>query len=114
MSDIAHSGPALAWVVLDPATVPEALRSRARTVALVTLLPSELAVLLGPRAWDSIIAPEDAELLGLVAAGHPGSYIARRLGISDRSVFRRLARWRERFGVSSTAELAAELSKRGF
>lgn len=114
MSETARPGVATAWVLLDPATVPAALQDRARTVALVALLPSEASALLGADALGSFIAPEDSQLLTLVAAGHSGSYIARRLGISDRSVFRRLAVWRDRFGVGSTAELAAELSKRGF
>lgn len=103
-----------AWIVLDPAAVPDAFKDRARNVALVALLPSEASTLVGSGALASIIDPDEAKLLKLVAAGHSGSYIARRLGISDRSVFRRLARWRDRFGVDSTAELAAELSKRGF
>jgi DNA-binding NarL/FixJ family response regulator len=102
------------WVVLDGAPVPRMWEERARPATLIPLLPDEAEALLVDDEVRSATTPEQAEFLALVAAGRPASYIARRLGISDRSVFRRLASWRDRFGVESTAELAAELSKRGF
>ena len=103
-----------AWVLIDAPTVPSEWERRARRVSLVALLPDEVDALLQSHELRPAVTPAEAEFLGLVAAGHPGSYIARRLRVSERSVFRRLARWREHFGVDSTAELAAELARRGF
>lgn len=103
-----------AWVFVDTASLPEAWKARARPVSLVALLPSEVQALVVSHRLHPAVEPEDVGFLELVAAGHSGSQIARRLGVSDRSVFRRLEKWRTRFGVDSTAELAAELARRGF
>lgn len=54
------------------------------------------------------------DLLRLASRGAAPSTIARSLALSTRTVHRRLARLRDQFGVDSTAELAAELSRRGF
>ena len=103
-----------AWVVIEASSVPPEWADRSRVVSLVALLPEEARSLLGDHEVRPAATPEDAEFLRLVAEGRAGSYIARRLGMSERSVFRHLARWRDHFEVESTAELAAELSKRGF
>lgn len=106
------SGSLGALFLFAPDAVPEHWRSRAVPMALVPLLPSEArSILEGPQAT---IAPEDEDLLRLAARGLTGADIARELGISLRSVERRLARLRRDLGVDSTAELAAFLSKRGF
>lgn len=80
--------------------------------ACIRLLPDEVAAIVG-RA-DGIEGPDDAEFLSLVASGQSAESIARRVHSAPRSVYRRLARLRSHFEVDTTAELVAELSRRGY
>jgi DNA-binding CsgD family transcriptional regulator len=99
-------------LILDPSLVPEEWQDRATLTALVRLLPDEAAAVVG-RA-DVVPGPDEAEFLALVASGLSAEAIARRVHSAPRSVYRRLARLRAHFGVESTAELVAELSRRGY
>lgn len=84
-------------------------------MSFVPLLPEEAAALTaGDDAQQAPQQPGGEEFLKLVARGLSARVIARQLGISPRSVHRRTARLRDSLGVGSTAELAAELSRRGF
>ncbi len=102
------------WVFLEPGAVPERWAERAIPVMLVPLTPEESAQMLNGQPVDAGALAPDADLMRLVARGLSAEVIARRLGLAARSVYRRLARLREIFGVGSTAELAAELARRGF
>lgn len=83
-------------------------------VKMVPLLPDEAAdVLIAGRAAPEVDA-EEAGLLSLVAEGLSNAAIARELGISPRSVQRRLARLQDRLGVTSKSELAVSLARQGF
>lgn len=82
-------------------------------MAWVPLLPTEADQILEEKSAEPD-ATDDPEFLRLVARGDAAGVIARRLSISTRSVHRRLARLRDSLGVASSAELAAELSRRGF
>ena len=93
--------------------VPERWRSRARAAHLIPLLPYEVTAMLAAGEAGSVEQGED-DLLRLAARGAAPSTVARSLGLSVRTVHRRLALLRDQFGVDSTAELAAELSRRGF
>ncbi|MEA2446724.1 MAG: Bacterial regulatory protein luxR family [Actinomycetota bacterium] len=102
------------WLFLRPNAVPERWRARAIPMAFIPLLPEEAAAL---TEGGTAAPPEQSggeEFLKLVARGLSARIIARQLGISPRSVHRRTARLRDRLEVGSTAELAAELSRRGF
>ncbi|HJR44778.1 MAG TPA: hypothetical protein VJ927_04180 [Actinomycetota bacterium] len=93
--------------------VPERWRDRARSASFVPLLPEEAEAVMATGAS----APEDPEgdaLMRLAARGAPAPSIARLSGVSIRTVHRRLARLRQQLEVDTTAELAAELSRRGF
>lgn len=102
------------WLILDPERVPEAWKDRVREMAWVPLLPSEAQRILEDGSAHPEPAADDPEFLHLVARGDAAGVIARRLSISTRSVHRKLARLRDSLGVASSAELAAELSRRGF
>lgn len=102
------------WVFLEPGSVPERWAERAIPVMLVPLTPEESAQMLNAQPVDAGAVTPDTDLMRLVARGLSAEVIARRLGLAARSVYRRLARLRETFGVASTAELAAELARRGF
>lgn len=106
-----HTG---GWVFLEPGSVPERWAERAIPVMLVPLTPEESAQMLNAQPVDAGALSPDTDLMRLVARGLSAEVIARRLGLAARSVYRRLARLRETFGVASTAELAAELTRRGF
>jgi DNA-binding CsgD family transcriptional regulator len=81
-------------------------------VAAIRLLPNEAAALVGKA--EVLEAPDEPEFLALVASGLAAEAIARRVHSAPRSVYRRLARLRNHFGVQTTAELVAELSRRGY
>jgi len=102
------------YLFLDPDSVPAEWADRVVPMAMVPLTEAESGQLLS----DEPVTPDrlmpDADLMRLVARGLSAEVIARRLDLAPRSVYRRLARLRDAFGVSSTAELAAELAARGF
>ena len=102
------------WLILDPDVVPPEWQERARVMAWVPLLPDEAEQILQKGSTAPQLAASDPDFLRLVARGEAPGSIGRRLGISTRSVHRRLARLRDQLGSRSSAELAAELSRRGF
>jgi DNA-binding CsgD family transcriptional regulator len=102
------------WLFLRPSEVPERWRARAVPMSFIPLLPEEAAALTAGEFTDEPDQSGGEEFLKLVARGLSARVIARQLGISPRSVHRRTARLRDTLKVNSTAELAAELSRRGF
>ena len=102
------------WVILSPRKVPEAWEARGVTVVLVPMTPSEASQLLSDAPVEQDIAPADLPLIHLVAQGHSAAEMARSLGVSERTVYRHVARLSDEFGVSSIQELATELARRGF
>lgn len=103
-----------AWVLLSPETIPERWRGRATTVSLVPLLPREAQQLLREGRVMPEVPEQEEAVARLAARGLKASSIARMLGVSPRTVHRRIARLRERLGIGSSTELAAELARRGF
>lgn len=110
----AHHEQPEGWIFLRPDAVPAAWRDRAVPVALVPLLPGETGQVLGPNGPGVGLDATDQRLLALVAEGRSKADIAEALGLTPRSVERRIAKLRRRFDVSSTAELIAAASRRGF
>ena len=105
---------AVGWLFLHPSAVPDEWSDRIRPVVLVPLDENELVSLLRSGSVEKTHTAQDEELLHLIARGLSVRAISRRLGQSERTVHRRLARLRDRYGVASTPELVAELSRRGF
>ena len=97
---------------IDPSLVPKEWQERATLSALIRLRPDEVAAIVGKAELSQ--EPDEAEFLALVASGLSAESIARRVHSAPRSVYRRLARLRSHFGVQTTAELVAELSRRGY
>lgn len=102
---------AAAWLFVRPDAVPAQWHDRAEPMALIPLVPEEVRHVLGT-APD--VEPGDVRLVRLAARGRTAAAIARDLGVSSRTVERRLAALRQEFGVGSTAELAVALAGRGF
>lgn len=102
-----------AWVLLPVGEVPEPWRGRARQVALIPLLPEELAAVLSGRAASPALDERDERIARLLTTGASLAEIGRAVGLSPRGVQHRLAALRRRFGVHSTAELAAYLARHG-
>ncbi len=83
-------------------------------MSLVRLLPEEAEKLLqSGQTWPAM-SLEEENLARLVASGMGAPEIARRLHMTPRSVYRRLAGLRRRFGARNSTELAAFLAKQGF
>ena len=107
-------GAADGWLFLHPSAVPDEWSDRIRPVVLVALDENELASILRSGSVERAHSTEDEELLALISRGFSVRAIASQVGQSERTVHRRLARLRDHYGVSSTPELVAELSRRGF
>lgn len=98
-------------VLLHTADVPEQWRMRAIPVSLVTLLPDEAAQLLAGEPVTPALEGDELAFARLVAKGETAAGIGRALGITTRTVYRRLARLRDRFGVATTPELLNRLGR---
>lgn len=81
-------------------------------MTLVPLTPPEVGDLLSGVPVASQV--RDLPLLRLVAEGLPVNQIARRLDVSPRTVYRRVARLKAQFDLMTLHDLAAELARRGF
>lgn len=84
------------------------------TLVVVPLLSAEAQQLFAGDEVRPEVDQDDELLISLLAAGEPPTVIARELGITPRSVYRRLAGLRDRFGLASTRELARYFALRGF
>ena len=94
--------------------VPERWRDRAVPLYLVPLLPQEAEQIVAGSTLLPDVHLDEEPLLRLVARGRKTVSIARELDVPLRTIERRLARLRERFNVSSTADLTILLSRLGF
>lgn len=104
----------VAWLLLPPSQVPARWANRIVPLALVPLLPAEAEEMLAGRVVVPELGRDDESLARLAAQGLSAEEIAKRLHMTPRSVYRRLARLRERFNVSTSSELAARLARLGF
>ena len=102
------------WVLVSDEDVPDRWRDRAVPLSLIPLLPEEADGILRTGWTDALASPEDEAVARLAARGASANEIARELHMTPRSVYRRLARLRERLGARSSAELVARLAEHGF
>ena len=102
------------WLVLENDDVPEAWSHRSMTITVLRLSADEAKRLLSGEHARPIVSDDDEELAHLVAAGLGVSQIAKRLHLTTRSIYRRLARLRAEFGVATVGELATTLSRLGY
>ena len=102
------------WLLMDPREVPSAWRRRVVQISLVPLLPEEMGQVLKQEGAFPSVPEEDLPILRFLAAGTPVTHIARETELPLRTVQRRVARYRDLLGVSTTAELSALLARRGF
>lgn len=110
--EVADIGAGPTWLIVPPTIeLPAAWSARTITVRLLALAPTEVAELIERKGTQR---DRDPPFLQLVARGLPARDIARRLRITDRSVYRRLAGLRDEFEVETNAELAAVLARQGF
>lgn len=102
-----------AWVLVPLGHVPEPWKNRAQPVALIPLLPDELADVLSGTAATPTLEERDERIARLLTSGASLAEIGRAVGLSPRGVQHRLAALRRRFGAGTTAELAAYLARHG-
>lgn len=93
----------------EPDELHAAIRAAARGEA--PLAPKAAAVLLSARserttAGDVELTPRERDVLELVIAGHPNKQIARKLGISEKTVKGHLTNVFQRIGVSDRTQAA--------
>lgn len=93
----------------EPEELHAAIRAAARGEA--PLAPKAAAVLLSARserttAGDVELTPRERDVLELVIAGHPNKQIARKLGISEKTVKGHLTNVFQRIGVSDRTQAA--------
>ena len=98
-------------LILPIDSVPSHWKPRVQFVALIPLMPDETEQVLAEEPITPRIADGEIPFARLVAGGSTISEIASALRISHRSVERRIAQLRERFGAESKAELAIFLSR---
>ncbi len=108
-----HADQPAGWLFLSPDAVPDAWSARARPAMFVALLPEETARLLRDQSVAPALDERDEQVARLTARGRTVDAIARELGMSSRTVARRLAHLRGRFGAGSTTELASLLAGGG-
>ena len=94
--------------------IPAAWQSRALRVWFVPLGSAEAFRLLERETPSASIDPEDEPLARLVARGLPAKAIAHELGLTTRSLYRRLARLRLHLEAGSIPELVATLAAAGY
>lgn len=99
------------WVLIEADAIPPTWAKRARKIALVPLLRGELESL---SIQADPLDDRDRQVAELLVQGRPISGVANQLGITSRTVERRLTGLRRRYGVDSTAQLIAELARQGF
>jgi DNA-binding CsgD family transcriptional regulator len=102
------------WLLIPDDALPERWESRAMRLSLVRLLPKEAEQFLEGGVTSPAMSDEEEGLARLVASGMGAPDIATTLHMTPRSVYRRLARMRKRFGARNSTELAAMLAKQGF
>ena len=102
------------WVLVSEEDVPARWKGRAVPMSLIPLLPEEADGILRTGWTDALASPEDEAVARLAARGASANDIARELHMTPRSVYRRLARLRDRLGARSSAELVARLTEHGF
>lgn len=68
----------------------------------------------GPEGAGAVVDAEERRLVQLLATGLTDSVIARTLGISDRTLHRRLRRLQERLGVQSRFQLGLHAARQGW
>ena len=107
------SRPPAGWLILDDTSAPARWAGRHRSVVLVPLLPDEVSDLLEKGSATPTLTPAEEDLTALVAEGSSTKAIASQLGLTTRTVERRLAKLRDHFGVRSTGELTALLARMG-
>ena len=103
-----------AWVFVEADALPESWRDRAKPAFMLPLMGDEVERVLGQREAISELDRETVHLLTLIARGLSNYEIAKRTGISERSVQRRVIRFQEKYQMASKADLAAHLVSRGF
>jgi DNA-binding NarL/FixJ family response regulator len=106
--------PEAVWLLVPEDALPDRWAMRAIRLSLVRLLPEESEQLLEQGVTSPALSAEEEGLARLVALGMGAPDIAEALHMTPRSVYRRLARMRKRFGARNSTELAAMLAKQGF
>ena len=105
-------GDAAAWLLLPQSEAPEQWRERAVLAVLIPLTQEELQAVTGPRAAVAPASDDDA-LVRLLISGATHTEMAAELGVSVRTVQRRIARLRRKMNARTTRQLQRQLRGSG-
>jgi hypothetical protein len=112
-SDV-EEGTETAWLLMHPSRIPASAHARVIPMVMVRLPAGDAAALLEePEQPDAPPVDANTKLLILVARGIPKSRMATELGISPRTLDRRLRVLRERHGARTLPELTSILARSG-
>lgn len=106
-----------AWIVVPGTTIAEQWRHRAHPAFLIRLPASELGRVLGVSGVSGIEPPlsrDEESVAGLLANDVSQAEIAAELGMSLRTVQRRVGQLRRRLGAPSTRDLCKRLRTMGY
>jgi DNA-binding NarL/FixJ family response regulator len=103
-----------AWIVLAGPDAPPQWQDRAVPAVLIPLLPSEFAQFKAGRRVEPRLSSTDERIASLLAAGASQSRIAQVVGLSLRTVQRRVGFLKRSFGVQTAQQLAHRLAAIGF
>lgn len=104
-----HDGVVRSAILVHPSALAEALAALFESVWATGLpIPGE------PIVDDDPLDPEERELLDLLNAGVKDEAIARRLGVSPRTLSRRVTRLLERLGAATRFQAGLQASRRGW
>lgn len=106
--------PTAGWLFLQPEQLPDRWKQRARPAVYVPLLSQEIDELLDGHLTGPALTSMEEQLAASIAQGRSIAAIGRQLGVSHRTVERRLSALRERLGVRSSVDLGLALCARGF
>lgn len=100
------------WFLIAPHALPEEWRQRAVPVYMINLSDEVVSALLPAERNGQVPLDDEERAIGrLLSQGASPAEISRRLHLSKRSVFRRLARMRQLLEVQTNPELATKLAK---
>jgi hypothetical protein len=102
------------FVLVTPDQVPQAWASRGVPLILLPLLPEEAGHFLNGESVEPVGERWDLTLIKRIVARTSTDAIAKELCVAPRTLYRRLARLRRKYGASTTEELRTMLVAAGF
>lgn len=102
------------WILVRTEHIPKGWAGRAIPMNLIPVSAEESRALLVEEPTAPTLSPQEEIVAHLLVEGLSATEIAQRTHLTIRSIYRRIARLREQFGVKRNNELIAALARNGF